>query len=54
MTKKTKCITFHNCQKKLELLQRSIDGKPIEHVKYFKCLGILFDENMEMPYKYGN
>ena len=24
--------------------QLSIDGKPIEHVKYIKFLGILFDE----------
>ena len=39
-------MTFHTCQKKIELLQRSIDGKPIEHVKYFKFLGILFDENL--------
>ena len=53
---KTKCMTFHTCQKKIELLQLSIDGKPIEHVKYFKFLCILFDENLtyEMPYKYGN
>ena len=31
---KTKCTTFHTCQNKNELLQLSIDGKPIEHVKY--------------------
>ena len=31
---------------KIELLQLSIDGKPIEHVTYFKFLGILFDENL--------
>ena len=43
---KTKCMTFHTCQKKIELLQLSIDGKPIEHVQYFKFLGILFDENL--------
>ena len=43
---KTKCMTFHTCQKKIELLQLSIDGKPIEHVKYLKFLGILFDENL--------
>ena len=29
---KAKCMTFHTCQKKIELLQLSIDGKPIEHV----------------------
>ena len=46
MSEKTKCKTFHTCQKKIELLQLSIDGKPIEHVKYFKFLGILFDENL--------
>ena len=45
MSKKTKCMTFHTCQK-TELLQLSIDGKHIEHVKYFKFLGILFDENL--------
>ena len=39
-------MTFHTCQKKIELLQLSIDGKPIEHVKYFKFLGILFDVNL--------
>ena len=39
-------MTFQTCQKKIELLQLSIDGKPIEHVKYFKFLGILFDENL--------
>ena len=43
MSKKTKCMTFHTCQEKIEL---SIDGKPIEHVKYFKFLGIIFDENL--------
>ena len=39
-------MTFHTYQKKFELLQLSIDGKLIEHVKYFKFLGILFDENL--------
>ena len=39
-------MTFHTCQKKIELLQLSIDGKPIEHVQYFKFLGILFAENL--------
>ena len=42
---KTKCMTFHTGQKKIELLQLSIYGKPIEHVNYFIFLGILFDEN---------
>ena len=36
----------HLSEKKIELLQLSIDGKPIEYVKYFKSLGILFDENL--------
>ena len=40
-------MTFHTCQKKkIELLQLSKDGKPIEHVQYFKFLGILFDEHL--------
>ena len=39
-------MTFHTCQEKMELLQLSIDGKHIEHVKYFKFLGILFDDNL--------
>ena len=37
---------FTHLSEKIELLQLSIDGKPIEHVKYFKFLGILFDENL--------
>ena len=40
---------MHDCShqsEKIELLQLSIDGKPIEHVKYFKFLDILFDENL--------
>ena len=44
----------HLSENWIELLQLSIDGKPIEHVQYVKLLGILFDENMEMSYKYGN
>ena len=43
---KTKCMAFHTCQKKIELLQLSIDGNPKEHVKYFNILSILFDENL--------
>ena len=39
-------MTFHTCQGKKELLQLSIDGKPIEQVKYFRFFGILFDENL--------
>ena len=39
-------MTFHTCQKNIELLQLSIDGKPREHVKYIKFLGILFDVNL--------
>ena len=44
-------------EKIIVLLQLLIYGKPFEHVKHFKCIGILFDENylnMEMPCKYGN
>ena len=41
-----KCMTSHTFLKNVELFQLSIDGKPIEHVKYFKFLGILFDENL--------
>ena len=41
--KKNKCMTFHTCQKK-------IDGKPTKHVKYFKFLGILFDETLTWKY----
>ena len=37
---------FSHLSEKIELLQLSIDGKPIEHVKYFKFIGILFDENL--------
>ena len=33
---KTECMTFHTCQKKMELLQLSIARKPIEHVHSFK------------------
>ena len=40
----------HLSEKKIELLQLSIDGKPIEHVKYFKFLCILFDENLTWKY----
>ena len=37
---------FSNLSGKILLLQLSIDGKSIEHVKYFKFLVILFDENL--------
>ena len=37
---------FTPVRKKIELLQLSIDGKPVECVNYFKFLGILFDENL--------
>ena len=43
---KTKCMTFHTSQKNIQLLQLSIDGKLIENVKYYKFLGILFDESL--------
>ena len=39
-------MTFHTCQNLFLLLQISVDGKPKEHVKYFKFLGILFDGNL--------
>ena len=39
-------MTFHTSQKNIQLLQLSIDGKLIENVKYFKFLGILFDESL--------
>ena len=39
-------MTFHTSQKNIPLLQLSIDGKLIENVKYFKFLGILFDESL--------
>ena len=44
--KKTKCMTFHTSQKNIQQLQLSIDGKPIENLKYFKFLGILFDVSL--------
>ena len=36
---------FSHLSEKNELFQLSIDEKPIHQVKYFKFLGILFDEN---------
>ena len=50
---KTKSMTFHTCWKKIELLQLSIYGKPIEHIKYFKYfkfLGVLFEETSTWKY----
>ena len=37
---------WHHLSEKIEVLQLSIDGKPIEYVKYLEFLGILFDENL--------
>ena len=39
---------FSHLSEKIELLELSIDGKPIEHVQYFKFLGMLFDENLTL------
>ena len=36
-----KCMAFHTSQKYIKLLQLSM-----ENVKYFKFLGILFDESL--------
>ncbi len=43
---KTKCMTFHTRQKKINPLIFSIDGQQIENVKHFKFLGIMFDDNL--------
>ena len=41
---KTKCMTFHTWQKLVHPLTLSINGKQIENVKFFKFLGVMFDE----------
>ena len=43
---KTKCMTFHTLQKHIDQLTFSINGKQIENVKFFKFLGIMFDEHL--------
>ena len=43
---KTKCMIFHTRQRHIEPRQFSIDGKEIENVKFFKFLGIIFDEHL--------
>ena len=43
---KTKCMTFHTRQKNIDPLIFSINGKQIENVKFFKFLGIMFDEHL--------
>ena len=45
-TDKTKCMTFHTRQKNIDQLTFSINGKQIENVKFFKFLGIMFDEHL--------
>ena len=45
-TDKTKCMTFHTWQKNIDPLTFSINGKQIENVKFFKFLGIMFDEHL--------
>ena len=45
-TDNTKCMTFHTRQKNIEPLTFSINGKQIENVKFFTCLGIMFDEHL--------
>ena len=41
---KTKCMTFHTWQNLVHPLTVSINGKQIENVKFFKFLGVMFDE----------
>ena len=45
-TDKTKCMTFHTRQKNIDPWTFSINGKQIENVKFFKFLGIMFDEHL--------
>ena len=39
-------MTFHTQQKNIDQLTFSINGKQIENVKFFKFLGIMFDEHL--------
>ena len=50
-TDKTKCMTFHTRQKNIDQLTFSINGKQIENVKFFKFLGIMFDEHLMITNK---
>ena len=43
-TDKTKCMTFHTRQNNIDPLTFSMNGKQLENVKFFKFLGIMFDE----------
>ena len=45
-TEKTKCMTFHTRQKSIDPLTFLINGIQIENVKFFKFLGIMFDEHL--------
>ena len=45
-TDKTKCMTSHTRQKNIDQLTFSINGNQIENVKFFKFLGIMFDEHL--------
>ena len=38
-------MIFHTRQKNIDQLTFSINGKQIENVKFFKFLGIIFDEH---------
>lgn len=42
-TNKTKCMIFHNIQKKVDQLEIKLNGKQIETVSSFNYLGILLD-----------
>ena len=39
-------MTFHTRQKNIDQLTFSMNGKQIENVKFFKFLGIMFDEHL--------
>ena len=45
-TDKTKCMICHTRQKNIDPLIFSINGKQIENVKFFKFLGMKFDEHL--------
>ncbi len=43
---KTKCMTFHTCQKKIQYVSYSMNSKQIENVSQFKFLGLILDEQL--------